>query len=159
MSAVVSARRITNFMQLGELRPSPPPLETLNCNGSLKKPKSTVDEDDHAIVFDGARAKWCEALERDTLSDISFSLRTGSLVAVIGQIGSGKTSLLQVLLRELPLTSGTMKLKGKVAYTCQESWIFASTIRQNILFGNPMDEERYGRAFLSFLRVKMKRSN
>lgn len=47
------------------------------------------------------------------------------------------------LLGELPIVSENWTVKGKIAFTGQESWIFPSTIRQNILLGNKMDEERY----------------
>lgn len=40
-------------------------------------------------------------------------------------------------------TSGYLYLKGSISYASQEPWFFAGTIRQNILFANPMDEERY----------------
>nr|CAD7454354.1 unnamed protein product [Timema tahoe] len=54
-----------------------------------------------------------------------------------------RTSLLQVLLGELPLSKGTCFLKGKLSYACQDSWVFGSTIRQNIVFGSPFDQKRY----------------
>nr|CAD7203093.1 unnamed protein product [Timema douglasi] len=53
------------------------------------------------------------------------------------------TSLLQVLLGELPLSKGTCFLKGKLSYACQDSWVFGSTIRQNIVFGSPFNQKRY----------------
>nr|CAD7572511.1 unnamed protein product [Timema californicum] len=54
-----------------------------------------------------------------------------------------QTSLLQVLLGDLPLSKGTCFLKGKLSYACQDSWVFGSTIRQNIVFGSPFDQKRY----------------
>lgn len=60
-----------------------------------------------------------------------------------GSLGAGKSSLLQVILSELPLESGTVSVCGKVSYAAQEPWVFAGTARQNILFGQEMDHRRY----------------
>ena len=48
-----------------------------------------------------------------------------------------------MLLRELPLKSGTLSVQGKVSYASQQPFVFSSTIKQNILFGEPFDQERY----------------
>jgi ATP-binding cassette subfamily C (CFTR/MRP) protein 4 len=56
-----------------------------------------------------------------------------------------KGSLLQCILRELPLTSGTLTVRGKVAYTSQDPWIFGGSVRDNILFGNDYDPDKYDR--------------
>lgn len=78
-----------------------------------------------------------------TLSNISIDIRKGHLVGIIGHVGSGKSSLLQVILKEIELQSGSLVVRGSTAYTNQEPWIFNSSIRQNILFGLEYDKERY----------------
>ena len=65
------------------------------------------------------------------------------LLAVVGQVGAGKSSLLQCLLGELNLLDGSIEMKGRVSYASQGSWIFSATLRENILFGKPYDQERY----------------
>lgn len=44
---------------------------------------------------------------------------------------------------ELPTASGILTINGKISYASQEPWVFSSSIRQNILFGQKMDKERY----------------
>lgn len=78
-----------------------------------------------------------------TLKDLSIDFPTGKLIGVLGQVGAGKSSLLQVILRELAVESGTVNVNGSVSYACQEPWIFASSVRQNILFGLEYDANRY----------------
>lgn len=51
--------------------------------------------------------------------------------------------MLQAILSELPLESGTVSVNGKIAYAAQEPWVFAGSARQNILFGQEMDRHRY----------------
>ena len=77
------------------------------------------------------------------LKDINVELTKGELIFVIGSVGAGKSTFLQVLLRELPLTKGSLAIDGSVSYASQQSWIFTSTVRQNITFGQPMDQPRY----------------
>lgn len=77
------------------------------------------------------------------LQQLNLQIPKGKLVFVIGPVGSGKSSLLQVLLKELPLECGSMEINGSISYACQESWIFTSTVRQNITFGQPMNRLRY----------------
>ena len=60
-----------------------------------------------------------------------------------GQVGSGKTTLFQAILGELPYYSGSIFTKGTVSYCEQDLIIFSWTIKENILFDRPYDEERY----------------
>ncbi|CAG2117708.1 unnamed protein product, partial [Medioppia subpectinata] len=64
-------------------------------------------------------------------------------VNIIGPVGSGKSSLLMALLRELELLSGSIHMNGTVSYSAQEPWSFNNSVRNNILFGREYDESRY----------------
>ncbi|XP_055676611.1 ATP-binding cassette sub-family C member 4-like [Lutzomyia longipalpis] len=78
-----------------------------------------------------------------TLDNICLDCKKGSLIGIVGPVGAGKSSLLQVILKELPLESGTMQTHGSLSYAGQEPWVFAASIRQNILFGEDFHKERY----------------
>lgn len=82
-------------------------------------------------------------LRPNTLQNIDLEIPNGKLIGVIGPVGSGKSSLMQVILRELPLKSGSIGVNGSVSYASQEPWVFAATARQNIIFGTNMDRVRY----------------
>ena len=67
--------------------------------------------------------------ERATLSNINLDIPVGSLVAVVGSTGEGKTSLVSAMLGELPpIADSTVVLRGTVAYVPQVSWIFNATV-------------------------------
>lgn len=67
----------------------------------------------------------------------------GSLTLIVGEVGCGKSSLLNALLTEIPRESGTVELYGKVAYCAQEPFISHASVRDNILFHDSFDERRY----------------
>ncbi|KAG6918643.1 hypothetical protein DXG01_012762 [Tephrocybe rancida] len=75
--------------------------------------------------------------------DINMLVPRGSLVAIVGRVGSGKSSLLQGLIGEMRRVSGKFSFGGQVAYCPQSAWIQNASLRDNILFGQPYDEERY----------------
>ena len=54
-----------------------------------------------------------------------------------------QTSLLHAILKELPVSSGTIMVGGAISYASQEPWLFTGSVKQNILFGQPMDRSRY----------------
>nr|CAD7590287.1 unnamed protein product [Timema genevievae] len=95
------------------------------------------------VTLDSATARWLPSSISDTLHKVALQVKPGQLCAIIGPVGSGKSSLLQVLLGELPLSSGSMSLRGEVSYASQEPWMFVGTVRQNILFGQPYQPKRY----------------
>ncbi len=70
----------------------------------------------------------------------------GKLVVVVGQVGCGKSSLLGAVLHEMHAGEGAeVAVGGSVAYTAQDPWIQNSSLRNNVLMGQPFEEERYWR--------------
>ncbi|XP_068140732.1 probable multidrug resistance-associated protein lethal(2)03659 [Drosophila tropicalis] len=89
------------------------------------------------------RARWSPDSSEPVLDNINISLKPKHLVAVIGPVGSGKSSLIQAILGELPAEFGSVKLHGRYSYASQEPWLFTGSVQDNILFGLPMDKQRY----------------
>jgi ABC-type multidrug transport system fused ATPase/permease subunit len=130
---LVSIKRLEEFMTLEEFQGS---------NSQEKRELNRVDSID-GVVLSRITAKWNANVKENTLKCIDLQAKRGALIAVIGQVGSGKSSLLQAILGELALSSGSIGVTGKISYACQEPWVFASTVRQNIVFGRPFDRRRY----------------
>ena len=88
--------------------------------------------------------------DEETLRDIHFSLEKGQTLGLVGQTGSGKTALIKLLLREYDVDRGAIYLNGHdirdyrladlrslMGYVPQDQFLFASSILENICFGNP----------------------
>uniref|UniRef100_A0A3P9NFR5 Multidrug resistance-associated protein 1 n=1 Tax=Poecilia reticulata TaxID=8081 RepID=A0A3P9NFR5_POERE len=74
---------------------------------------------------------------------LNVCIPEGSLVAVVGHVGSGKSSLLSALLGEMDKVEGSVVVKGSVAYVPQQAWIQNSTLKENIMFGQKRREDWY----------------
>ncbi|KAF1329529.1 Abc transporter c family member 2, partial [Globisporangium splendens] len=79
------------------------------------------------------------------LEGVNLQIDSGSLVMIVGTVGSGKSSLLNALLGEMILTNGSINVQGEVSYVSQESWIRNSSVKDNILFEDAFDADRYQR--------------
>ncbi|MCJ8739023.1 hypothetical protein PDJAM_G00042390 [Pangasius djambal] len=79
------------------------------------------------------------------LKRINVCIPEGALVAVVGQVGSGKSSLLSALLGEMHKQEGLVSVKGSVAYVPQQAWIQNATLRENIVFGQQTKQSCYQR--------------
>ncbi|ULT81994.1 hypothetical protein L3Y34_011748 [Caenorhabditis briggsae] len=77
------------------------------------------------------------------IQDVTIVLKSGECYGIIGSVGSGKSSLLLTMLSEAKMSKGRMEVHGSIAYCAQEPWTFTGTVRDNILFGNEYDAERY----------------
>ncbi|XP_042361797.1 multidrug resistance-associated protein 1 isoform X2 [Plectropomus leopardus] len=98
----------------------------------------------HSISIVDGVFSWSRA-ESPTLKRLNVCIPEGSLVAVVGHVGSGKSSLLSALLGEMDKLEGTVAVKGSVAYVPQQAWIQNSTLRDNIIFGQERREAWYQR--------------
>lgn len=155
--AIVSIRRIQNFMLYEEMADVSADGKFVSST-SLDDSSSDTDDDltqeemdkmatahlsQAGVIIKNLKTRWNEASTDYTLDNVNLRAQPGTLVAVIGTVGSGKSSLFQAILGELPPESGSITVNGAVSYASQEPWLFTGTVRSNILFGQPYDRERY----------------
>lgn len=143
----ISVLRIQKFLSYDELPqnsieyPMKTEKNAEKTNGFI--PDKEVTRKCVSLELKNVSAKWTEDSPDYTLRNINMNIQGTHLVAVIGPVGSGKSSLLNLLLKELPISEGTMKIDGEISFSCQEPWLFSGSVRQNILFGSHYDEHRY----------------
>lgn len=130
----VSADRLGDFFESSELRPDTRSLE-------LQAPRGA----EPSVEMSAASFKWAQSQQGDTLRDISLRIAPGELVAVLGRVGDGKTSLLSAILGEMGRTSGSLTLRGRTALFSQGGWCMGASVRDNVLFGREYDEAHYRR--------------
>uniref|UniRef100_A0A668RD33 Multidrug resistance-associated protein 4 n=1 Tax=Oreochromis aureus TaxID=47969 RepID=A0A668RD33_OREAU len=130
--SLISIERIKQFLLLDEVAP-----QHLGLPVAEKK--------DCMVKIQDLICSWNKTLESPTLQNVSFAVRSEQLLAVIGPVGAGKSSLLSAILGELSQESGVIKVKGELTYTSQQPWILPGTIRSNILFGKELNFKKYDR--------------
>ncbi|XP_013195016.2 ATP-binding cassette sub-family C member 4 [Amyelois transitella] len=146
----VSIRRIEEFLLLDEVK-RPKLIQTnlemndLKLNNSNNHTKNDIDKiKSTALVITGVSATWLEDPIVCTLRNIHLTAAPGEFIGVAGLVGSGKSSLLQLILGELVPSHGVVSLgDARISYASQEPWLFVGSVRQNILFGLPYDPVRY----------------
>lgn len=77
-----------------------------------------------------------------TLRDVNLKIRPGEFIAVIGKVGSGKSSLLLSLMNETMKVSGNLEKNGKLAYIPQEAFLMNQSIKENITFGSTYSKRK-----------------
>ncbi|CAH1989483.1 unnamed protein product [Acanthoscelides obtectus] len=136
--AWISIKRITAFLTGKEISPNRiRPMSMLP--GSTRQSGEQLP----AIAFLGVSAKWSQDGERNVLNKFDLEVQRKETVAITGAVGCGKTSLLQVILNEVPVINGAVYVDGTISSTAQEPWIFPGTVRENIIFREAFDPTRY----------------
>ncbi|KAH7678707.1 Xenobiotic-transporting ATPase protein [Dioscorea alata] len=126
--ATVSLERVERFMMSKELE---------------EKAVERVDGGHVAIEIRDGEFGWDDEALHGSLKVFDVAIKRGTLSAVVGTVGSGKSSLLACILGEMHKISGTVRVCGTAAYVAQTAWIQNGTIQENILFGSPMNSEKY----------------
>ncbi|KAK9303948.1 hypothetical protein QLX08_004533 [Tetragonisca angustula] len=135
IQAYVSVKRINKFMNTEELDP----------NNVQHDPSES-----HTLLIENGTFAWdLENIERPTLRNINLHVEQGQLIAVVGTVGSGKSSLLSALLGEMDKISGRVNTKGSIAYVSQQAWIQNASLQDNVLFGKSMHKSVYNRVIES----------
>ncbi|CAJ1081110.1 canalicular multispecific organic anion transporter 2 isoform X2 [Xyrichtys novacula] len=128
VQASVSLKRIQNFLSHDELDP----------NSVDRKNTAT----DFSVTVVNGKFTWAKE-DPPVLHNINVMVPQGSLLAVVGHVGCGKSSLISALLGEMEKLEGEVSIRGSVAYVPQQAWIQNATLRDNILFGRPFNEQKY----------------
>ena len=119
-------------------------------SSSSSSPASTLKDDNRAQI--AAVAAGVEPIVTRTASNpapfrlehVNLTVAKGELLAIVGPVGSGKSSLLEGCIGEMVKEGGKVTWGGeRVGYCPQTAWIQSATLRDNIVFGQPFDEERY----------------
>jgi ATP-binding cassette subfamily C (CFTR/MRP) protein 1 len=124
---LVSLRRIDKYLNADEIDEN-----AVQHNENIKSP----------ILIENGTFAWSKG-QNPILKNISLQIKKNKLVAVVGQVGSGKSSLLSAILGDMEKTKGSINTDGSIAYVPQQAWIQNSTLRQNILFTNDYNEKYY----------------
>ncbi|XP_048240018.1 multidrug resistance-associated protein 1-like [Haliotis rufescens] len=126
VKSVISVNRVNRFLQCGDLKAKP----------------ATRSEKGYPLVVNNGTFTW-DPDAPPTLSNIMLRVSEGSLVAVVGQVGSGKTSLISAILGDMDTVDGYVNVNGRVAYVPQQAWIQNDTVQNNILFGKSLHRRNY----------------
>lgn len=126
--AHVALTRIQSFMLLEETDigdPTPLDSEWKSKPDVYNIEPNYNPEEPVEVLVQNASAKYGDEI---CLNDVTLEVASGTHTAIIGQVGSGKTCLLNLILGELLPYEGTCKTNGSIAYAAQEPWLFAGKI-------------------------------
>ncbi|XP_029933185.1 canalicular multispecific organic anion transporter 2 isoform X1 [Myripristis murdjan] len=128
VQASVSLKRIQDFLSHDELDPH-----------SVDRKNAATD---YSVTIVNGKFTWAKE-DPPALHNINVMVPQGSLLAVVGHVGCGKSSLISALLGDMEKLEGDVSVRGSVAYVPQQAWIQNATVRDNILFGKPYNEQKY----------------
>lgn len=139
--------------------------EVLSEESSIVSPENAIKEvKDGSISFENVAFKYNKAADRYAVENISFEIKSGETVGIIGATGSGKTTMVSLIPRLYDVSNGSVKVAGEdvkkydldalrnaVAFVLQKNVLFSGTIKENLKWGNKdaTDEEIVEAARLS----------
>ncbi|KAI8342382.1 multi drug resistance-associated protein MRP [Chlamydoabsidia padenii] len=138
IEASVSLFRIEEYLSSEELDP----------NAVTHEDYKTLEDwtlDTPLLEIEQGTFKWAKEDEQPVLEDINIGLKKGDVMAVVGRVGSGKSSLMSAILGDTVKVNGKVTVRGSLAYVPQQPWVMNATVRENITFGHRFDPEFYDR--------------
>ncbi|XP_052159889.1 ABC transporter C family member 13 isoform X2 [Oryza glaberrima] len=142
IDAVISSRRLSKYLSSPEKRSSAIPASA----DLLKHCNTETNVNAMAVILRNVCCSWSSSSIVESsmiLRDVSLELQKGIFVAIIGEVGCGKSSLLNSIIGEIHVTSGSITSYGSIAYVPQVPWILSGSLRDNILLGEEFDPRRY----------------
>eukprot|EP00667_Euglena_gracilis_P000579 EG_transcript_579 len=162
VNAIVSGKRLIKFLLLPTMDRSfhhvSPYTTSVEVRGEFKWALPDTEDSDPAEVgkeakeaarevatngHDNGGAKQAGQEGRIEKFVFDFEAPRGSLVMIVGLVGSGKSTLIKSILGDVPCLSGSVTVPRHVAYVPQQATIFNASLRDNVLFGQPYEMERY----------------
>lgn len=150
IEAFISLQRLGRFLSCTELNSNQGGIGALQVKRGGIFPSGNhnekIVEDMQDISIKNAEYVWSNSQQEcqtPVLKQISVEIPKGLLTVVLGEVGAGKSSLLSAILGEMRMIKGEISKHGSVAYVPQAPWILSGTVRDNILFGNEYDGDRY----------------
>ncbi|KAK3841969.1 MAG: P-loop containing nucleoside triphosphate hydrolase protein [Linnemannia gamsii] len=129
LGALLSFERLNGFLSL------PEDMERLAHQRELAQLRIYIKDADFG---------WPESKESNpTLKFISMKIKPGDLVAIVGDVGSGKSSTLAAIMGQIRLMAGSRAVRGTLAYVPHDAWLLNATAKENILFGSSFNQEKY----------------
>ncbi|GAB6029567.1 hypothetical protein CHUAL_005311 [Chamberlinius hualienensis] len=132
----VSIQRIQNLLLIPEINQMPKTVAPGSCNHNNQKEIS--------LEF---KSCWIPLQVMNNTEqfqlNISICIPRSAITVISGAVGSGKSSLLLSMIKEIYLIDSEVNLEESTGYLPQKPWLFSATVKQNILFGLPYDEIRY----------------
>ncbi|CAF4171006.1 unnamed protein product [Rotaria sp. Silwood2] len=145
LNYVVAQKRIRIFLLFDESERDIRLLSTsFNNIVEIDKIDENLVKQTSEVICNLKQAQW-EKNEKFSLKNIIFDAHPGDLICIIGPVGFGKSSLLQTLTGEITYFDGKIRLYGSFCYVPQESWIFSSSVKNNILFGKKYNSKLFQR--------------
>ncbi|KAM0918419.1 hypothetical protein ACQ4PT_008963 [Festuca glaucescens] len=145
IDAIISSRRLHNYLSSPEHCSSELTSSTDVTKDDFQRNTETI-YDPTAVVVRNVCCSWSNSSTAEPniiLRDISLQLPKGLFIAIVGEVGSGKSSLLNSIIGEMSIISGSINTCGSIAYVPQVPWILSGSLRDNILIGKGFDTKRY----------------
>ncbi|ORX67698.1 hypothetical protein BCR32DRAFT_297543 [Anaeromyces robustus] len=114
---------------------------TTDITDNIKQNKEQKPIESNTTLNEAVPVK--KPVESFKLHDININIKKQSLTAIVGAVGSGKSSLINAIIGEMKREQGKIIHGGTFSYCSQQPWIQNATIKDNILFGKEYDEELY----------------
>ncbi|CAI4226039.1 unnamed protein product [Auanema sp. JU1783] len=130
IQCIVSNKRLKDFLTAAEIKPE-------DIDRQLR-----ADVFEKAIETDGAAFVW-EENAPSSFQNINLDVERGQLIAIIGTVAAGKSSLLSALLGEMEKVRGYVGVRGMAAYVPQQPWIQNRSLRENIIMDLPYNKVVY----------------
>ena len=134
LGAFDSFDRLDKFFQEQELESN-----TLDENGIID------DDPTLRIAIENADFVYGDNV-KPTLRFLNMRVKQGQLLAIVGDVGAGKSSILAAIMGQIHRSAGTRRINGSIAYVPHDSWLLNTTLRDNILFGKPYNAKKYEEA-------------